>query len=105
MNTTKTATKNVGISEKDTDGANLKDKKIQGNKLGHLCLYIQDLRWWGKTLYDKQNFVAFSRVQGLLLPMQFSSRDKGETCYRETCYICRFKKHQSNAPKCANSTI
>lgn len=42
MNTTKTATKNVGINEKDTDGASPKDKKPQGNKLGHVCLCIQD---------------------------------------------------------------
>lgn len=60
------------------------------------------LSWRGKTLDDKQKFVAFSRVEGLLL-MQFSLQDKGDGCYRESFHTCRFRKRHSNAPKCANS--
>lgn len=50
MNTTKTATKNVGINEMDRDYASPKDKKTQGNKLGHVWLYSQDLKWKGKDI-------------------------------------------------------
>lgn len=50
MKTTETATKNVRINEKDTNIASPKDKKPQGNKLDHVCLYIQDLKWNGKDI-------------------------------------------------------
>lgn len=59
MNTTKTATKNVGINEMDSDYASPKDKKPQGNKFGHVWLYSKILNGRGKTLDDKQNSVAF----------------------------------------------
>lgn len=49
MNTTKTATKNVGINEMDGDYTSPKDKP-QGNRLGHVQLYIQDLEWKGKDI-------------------------------------------------------
>lgn len=50
MNTTKTATKNLGINEMDGDYTSPKDKKPQGNRLGHVQLYIQDLEWKGKDI-------------------------------------------------------
>lgn len=59
MDTIKTATKNVEINEKDTDGASSKDKKQQGNKLGHVWLYIQDLKWKGKNIRCKTKFRSF----------------------------------------------